>query len=253
METTEEECKRKMTSLLASLRREKGKVAKSSGTGKGAEEVYSSSWFAYNSLSFVLDRNTPRSPVETLNTDSAGEERVPLPPAKKTKRNAENAEEMIQSAFEILKTSSKRSEIMASSMGECESFGLYVTNKLKNYSSHTRNYVQHLISNILFSADRGEYEYDYQGRSTTMHPNYGRANTAETIRSPRMHNSTTSSSPSDSTYLACGYTSTQNNRLSTSTQTSASVEIPPTTPSPQTSIQSQESEGFSEEHGDLIS
>jgi hypothetical protein len=35
METTEEECKRKITSLLASLRREKGKMTKSSVTGKG--------------------------------------------------------------------------------------------------------------------------------------------------------------------------------------------------------------------------
>lgn len=34
-ETTQEECKRKMTSLLASLRREKSKISKSSSTGKG--------------------------------------------------------------------------------------------------------------------------------------------------------------------------------------------------------------------------
>lgn len=35
MEISAEECKRKITSLLASLRREKGKMIKSRGTGKG--------------------------------------------------------------------------------------------------------------------------------------------------------------------------------------------------------------------------
>lgn len=35
MEASEEECKRKMTSLLASLRREKAKVMKSKRTGTG--------------------------------------------------------------------------------------------------------------------------------------------------------------------------------------------------------------------------
>lgn len=35
METTAEECKRKMTAVLSSFRRERGKVSKSLGTGKG--------------------------------------------------------------------------------------------------------------------------------------------------------------------------------------------------------------------------
>ncbi|XP_069696033.1 uncharacterized protein [Periplaneta americana] len=197
MEITEEECKRKITSLLASLRREKGKMTKSSGTGKGAEEVYTSSWFAYKSLSFVLDRNTSRPTTETLNSDSNEDERVPLPPAKKTKKNVHTPEEIMQSAFEISKTSSKRNEIMPFTMGECESFGLFVTNKLKNYSSNTRNYAQHLISNILFRADQGEFECGYQGRSKTMNINYEYTSTTtpETTNSPCIHNSTSTPSP----------------------------------------------------------
>jgi hypothetical protein len=103
---------------------------------------------------------------------------------------------MMQSAFEILKTSSKRNEIMPSTMGECGSFGLYVTNKLKNYSSHTRNYAQHLISNILFSADQGEYEHGYRGESNTMYSNYGYT-----------------PSPSTSVYTDYGYTSAQKNLI----------------------------------------
>jgi hypothetical protein len=150
---------------------------------------------------------------------------------------------MMQSAFEILQTSSKRNETMPSAVGECESFGLYVTNKLKTYSSHTRNYAQHLISNILFSADQGDYEYGCRGGSNKMYPNYGYTGTPQTTHSPRIHNST-----SDSVY-----TSALTNRLPTSAQTSTSVEIPPTTPSPHPSNQSQEREGFLEEYGDLIS
>jgi hypothetical protein len=134
-----------------------------------------------------------------------------------------------------------------SAVGECESFGLYVTNKLKTYSSHTRNYAQHLISDILFSADQGEYEYGYWGGSNTMYPNYGYTSTPQTTHSPHIHNSTFTPSPSDS-----AYTSALTNRLPTSAQTSTSVEIPLTTP-PHPSIQSQESEGFLEEYRDLIS
>lgn len=39
MNTNQEECKRKMTSLLASLRREKAKITKSKGTGTGKLNV----------------------------------------------------------------------------------------------------------------------------------------------------------------------------------------------------------------------
>lgn len=45
-ETTQDECKRKMTSLLASLRREKSKVSKSIGTGKGKIIIKEIPWFS---------------------------------------------------------------------------------------------------------------------------------------------------------------------------------------------------------------
>nr|XP_034827172.1 uncharacterized protein LOC117984622 [Maniola hyperantus] len=64
---TVEECQKKITSLLASLRREKSKMKKSaSGTGKGAEEVYTSTWFAYAALSFILDRYEPRKTTDSV-------------------------------------------------------------------------------------------------------------------------------------------------------------------------------------------
>ncbi|XP_015439173.1 PREDICTED: uncharacterized protein LOC107194117 [Dufourea novaeangliae] len=41
---------------------------------------------------------------------------------------------------------------------ECYSFGMFVTNKLRNYSTHSRCAVQHAISDILFNADMGYYD-----------------------------------------------------------------------------------------------
>ncbi|VVC98844.1 unnamed protein product [Leptidea sinapis] len=54
-----------MTSLLSSFRREKGKEKKSKRTGKGTSDTYTSGWFAYNALKFLVDRNTPRKRKNT--------------------------------------------------------------------------------------------------------------------------------------------------------------------------------------------
>ncbi|CAK1594949.1 unnamed protein product [Parnassius mnemosyne] len=60
LERDVEECKNKMISLLASHRREKGKVKKSHSSGRGGDETYKSTWFAYKALAFLGDRNNPR-------------------------------------------------------------------------------------------------------------------------------------------------------------------------------------------------
>ncbi|XP_014252763.1 uncharacterized protein LOC106668474 [Cimex lectularius] len=60
-----EECKNKIISLLASHRRERGKVKKSQGTGTGVDETYKSTWFAYEALAFLGDRNNPRKRLNT--------------------------------------------------------------------------------------------------------------------------------------------------------------------------------------------
>ncbi|KAJ8709361.1 hypothetical protein PYW07_009187 [Mythimna separata] len=50
-----------MTSLLSAFRREKNKTKKGKGTGKGASEVYKSKWYAYEAMSFLMDRDKPRN------------------------------------------------------------------------------------------------------------------------------------------------------------------------------------------------
>lgn len=41
---------------------------------------------------------------------------------------------------------------------ECQSFGTFVINKMRNYSSCARSAVEHAISDILFNADMGYYD-----------------------------------------------------------------------------------------------
>lgn len=53
------EVERKIRSLLAQFRRELKKV-KERKSGDSAEQVYTSSWFAFKSLWFVADKNKPR-------------------------------------------------------------------------------------------------------------------------------------------------------------------------------------------------
>ncbi|XP_046666544.1 uncharacterized protein LOC124358291 [Homalodisca vitripennis] len=56
LETTYDTVKSKITSLLASFRREKNKEETSKGTGKGADEIYRSKWFAYEAFGFLKDK-----------------------------------------------------------------------------------------------------------------------------------------------------------------------------------------------------
>ncbi|XP_046142155.1 uncharacterized protein LOC123987887 [Osmia bicornis bicornis] len=65
-----DECKKKMNALLSALRREKAKIKKSHGTGKGRSDVYESSWFAFNSLLFLWDKNKVCDTRSTIEKES---------------------------------------------------------------------------------------------------------------------------------------------------------------------------------------
>nr|XP_034192516.1 uncharacterized protein LOC117609875 [Osmia lignaria] len=59
-------CKKKIEYLLAGLRREKLKIKRSVGTGKGTQEVYKSQWFAFESMQFLWDKNKSRRTLSTM-------------------------------------------------------------------------------------------------------------------------------------------------------------------------------------------
>lgn len=94
------------------------------------------------------------------------------PPAKKRKKAVvPNPEEIMASTYNILKKKTEQTESTSHKIDECEAFGIFLANKLRSYSKTTKIHVQHYISNILFSADRGEY--DYVGMNTNNYYSQG--------------------------------------------------------------------------------
>lgn len=71
-------------------------------------------------------------------------------------------------AFDILQKTAMKSDF---NNDELASYGTFIANKLRKYNEGTKNYVQHLISNILFSADQGEFNYP-RGYSQHYRDNY---------------------------------------------------------------------------------
>ncbi|PNF29987.1 hypothetical protein B7P43_G06964, partial [Cryptotermes secundus] len=62
MKMAVQDLKNKMTTLLASYRREKSRIKESHITGT----VYVSKWFALSEFNFMTDKNTPHFIVDTL-------------------------------------------------------------------------------------------------------------------------------------------------------------------------------------------
>ncbi|KAL4105069.1 hypothetical protein QTP88_020344 [Uroleucon formosanum] len=60
------ELKKKMTTLQASYRREKSRVAKSLITGSGTHHVYVSKWFAFDEFNFMKGKDIPNETSDTM-------------------------------------------------------------------------------------------------------------------------------------------------------------------------------------------
>ncbi|XP_047104849.1 uncharacterized protein LOC124743995 [Schistocerca piceifrons] len=185
------EVKKKMNSLLSSFRRERQKEGlRRSGTGP--EEVYHSTWFAFNSLKFLFDRYRPRRhrhnfedddgdyegedfitdeepdiPTDVLKMeysedspvagDSAVLERFSADgdkkPALKRKRGW-SEETRLADACGLLKAAVTAGAL---ARDDCAVYGEHVANKLRALDHRTRAIVQHAINNVLFEADMGKY------------------------------------------------------------------------------------------------
>ncbi|XP_060820549.1 uncharacterized protein LOC132909637 [Bombus pascuorum] len=138
------ECKRKMDTILSSFRRERVKVRRSLKRAKGdPTKPTGSTWFFYNSLTFLIEKDVLRSKSVNANRDAHSP-----PPGKRNKSENDKEE-------------TPRED-------ECYSYGMFVTNKLKLYSLHTRSEVQHAISDILFNADMGYYNRSHSVSTNTQ-------------------------------------------------------------------------------------
>ncbi|XP_072389517.1 uncharacterized protein [Diabrotica undecimpunctata] len=59
-----------MTSLLSLYRREKMKIKKSMGTGKGRDDIFVSTWFAYKHFQFLTEKDAPVNRIDTETRDN---------------------------------------------------------------------------------------------------------------------------------------------------------------------------------------
>ncbi|KAL1498374.1 hypothetical protein ABEB36_009182 [Hypothenemus hampei] len=190
MGITNEECKKKMSSLLASLRRERTKMKKVRVQGKvGRDEIYESSWFAFNSMKFLWDKDIPKTRLNTIEdtedidnpnsqvsiveeamsdadlSNDLEPEKMPPPTtlASKNRKKQKIQDDRLDKAFKILETSTASSK----QEDECDVFGKLVTKKLQTYSPLVRSHVQEEIMSIIFRADRGTYNF-----SSTSRPSF---------------------------------------------------------------------------------
>jgi len=104
--------------------------------------------------------------AETSKTQAVDSLRVPVPPKKKNMKSRKGCDEMLERAFTTLKTSTAAAS--SADDDECQSFGSFISNKLRNYLPRTSNQVQHEISNIIFAADQGHF--DVSNRVTALSP-----------------------------------------------------------------------------------
>jgi hypothetical protein len=75
-------------------------------------------------------------------------------------KSREECDEMLEKALTIL-MSSAAAATSADDDDDCRRFGSFISNKLRNYLSRTRNKVQHEISSITFAADEGHFDVSY--------------------------------------------------------------------------------------------
>ncbi|XP_029051956.2 uncharacterized protein LOC114880279 [Osmia bicornis bicornis] len=158
---------RKIEYLLAGLRREKLKMKRSVGTGKGTQEVYKSQWFAFESMQFLWDKNKSRRTLSTIEDEVQivspeaveGEvveqsymgqnsemlEGEPGPststPLRSTrtvaaKRRHTEKEDRLESAFEILETASDPPP------DESQHFANFVAAKLRKLNNYERVHIE---------------------------------------------------------------------------------------------------------------
>ncbi|KAL7634513.1 UNVERIFIED_CONTAM: hypothetical protein RMT77_014890 [Armadillidium vulgare] len=177
-----DECRKKMECLLSGFRREKLKMKKS--IGKDVDEIYRSNWFAYNSLSFLLDKDKPEETVTTYvqnaNKMPEYEDIVSTPQAHKE-----------MSSESVLSTQNRRKDQLEEAQldrelqlltsftnvvtnDESQHFGDFIASKLRLYDDLTRSAIQSDIMAIFLKANSGfynQYQLPSSNKTSPYHVN----------------------------------------------------------------------------------
>jgi len=75
---------------------------------------------------------------------------------------------MLNKAFEILSSSAAAA---TTDEDESRSYGIYLGNKLRQYTARTRSAVQHAFGDIIFRADQGMFEHELLQNPSIHYPN----------------------------------------------------------------------------------
>ncbi|KZC03949.1 hypothetical protein WN55_01209 [Dufourea novaeangliae] len=149
------DCKKKMDCILSSFRREKLKV-KRFRNEKGTD--ITSPWFLFGPLSFLMDKGVHRSGPNILSTTVSHTPDINDADTMSTSLPKQSSRQPERDRVEVTPETVEVPVAPVTMQDECYSFGMFVTNKLRNYSTHSRCAVQHAISDILFNADMGYYD-----------------------------------------------------------------------------------------------
>nr|CAH7761086.1 unnamed protein product [Callosobruchus chinensis] len=143
-----QELKKKMESLKGSFRREKSRVKKGSGTGKGRDRIYISKWFAYEKSSLFSSEQAENT-VEPKKLFKS--------PQKRSWSKTKGKEDpRLAMAFDYLV---KKSAASNRPKDECQLFADYVANKMRKFNDRYRATAQHRISNILYELEMEQYNF----------------------------------------------------------------------------------------------
>ncbi|XP_045781400.1 uncharacterized protein LOC123878298 [Maniola jurtina] len=183
----------KMHNLRSQFLRERKKIASSKSTGSGSGDVHKSTWFAYDSLLFLVKGSTSSGSMDTMNTQSSESsvalEEIPVasqvltqPPEASTSPplptqpipvplpNTQNKRKKddLSEVYEIMKSAKAR---MDQPKDEFQVYADYVASELRNIKNeHAVLQAKYFINNILLEARMGKYNYaEYQTGSNSSH------------------------------------------------------------------------------------
>ncbi|KAI4467158.1 hypothetical protein MML48_2g00020420 [Holotrichia oblita] len=178
------ELKKKMTSLFATYRKVRQKLATPGKSGSGADDVDSSPvWFAFKTFGFLHTKYKPKS---TINTEvglevpeiqneesrSSNEENLHVGNSQEESNVAQTEEDMTTPSNEKKKD-------------EFDAYGEYIANVLRSMDKSTYAYVNKEFGEIIFKAESGTYASRLmtQAYYTFSSPDYSRPSSRDSENS----------------------------------------------------------------------
>ncbi|XP_047518833.1 uncharacterized protein LOC125058738, partial [Pieris napi] len=167
------EIESKIHTLRSQFTRERKKFKSSKKTGSGSEDLFSSKWFAYEPLLFLIKGETTTGNNDTMENheslhrsdlENTADQNVFTPPvlpnectpksAKQTRRD----DNVLSVVMGILKTTATKLDNSIGIPDTTKSFASFIGAKMTSYSPQTRTLEEHAIFEIITKADRGYYE-----------------------------------------------------------------------------------------------